>query len=138
MNAIDQTVLATQAQLSSLPRGMQGSTATAGQATTQTGGASDSGTAAKQIETVFLNELLRIMMEQTSFGKDRTVSTYLPAITSEMSKSIAEGRGIGLGDFILKGNALTRYASKSQATGAGSSGYSGQAATGVETIENEN
>lgn len=54
---------------------------------------------AKQIETVFLNEFLRIMMEQTSFGKDRTVSTYMPYITSEIAKSIAEERGIGIGDF---------------------------------------
>ena len=56
---------------------------------------------AKQIETVFLNEFLRIMMEQTSFGKDRTVSTYMPYITSEIAKSITE-RGIGVGDFFLR------------------------------------
>lgn len=53
---------------------------------------------AKQIETVFLNEFLRIMMEQTSFGKDMTVSTYMPYITSEIARSIAE-RGIGIGEF---------------------------------------
>ncbi|BCB96427.1 peptidase M23 [Dissulfurispira thermophila] len=57
---------------------------------------------AKQIETVFLNEFLKIMMEQTSFGKDRTVSTYMPYITSEIAKSIAEERGIGVGDFFSK------------------------------------
>lgn len=57
---------------------------------------------AKQIETVFLNEFLRIMMEQTSFGKDRTVSTYMPYITSEIARSIAEERGIGVGDFFSK------------------------------------
>lgn len=56
---------------------------------------------AKQIETVFLNEFLRIMMEQTSFGKDRTVSTYMPYITSEIARSITE-RGIGVSDFFLK------------------------------------
>lgn len=57
---------------------------------------------AKQIETVFLNEFLKIMMEQTSFGKDKTVSTYMPYITSEIAKSIAEERGIGIGDFFLR------------------------------------
>ncbi|MGD0281731.1 MAG: hypothetical protein ABSB95_05140 [Dissulfurispiraceae bacterium] len=67
----------------------------------QTIGQSDARTAGKQMETVFLNELLRIMMEQTSFGQDRTVSVFLPAITSEISTSLAE-RGIGLGDFFMK------------------------------------
>lgn len=64
-------------------------------------GTSDTKTAAKQVETVFINELLRIMMEHTSFGQDSTVSTFLPVITSEMSKSIAV-RGIGIEDFLLK------------------------------------
>ena len=62
---------------------------------------SDTKTAAKQVETVFMNELLRIMMEHTSFGQDSTVSTFLPVITSEMSKSLAV-RGIGIEDFLLK------------------------------------
>src|SRR5208282_6268994 len=61
----------------------------------------DAKTAAKQVETEFLNELLRVMMENTSFGQDRTVSTFLPVITSEISKSLAV-RGIGLADFFLK------------------------------------
>ena len=54
--------------------------------------------AAKQVETIFLNEIMRVMMEQTSFGKDRTVSAYLPIITSEISNSLVE-RGIGVGEF---------------------------------------
>jgi murein DD-endopeptidase MepM/ murein hydrolase activator NlpD len=56
---------------------------------------------AKQVETVFLNEFLKIMMEKTSFGKDRTVSTYMPYITYETAKSLAD-RGIGIGDFFLR------------------------------------
>lgn len=67
----------------------------------QTPNSSDPKVMAKQIETVFLNEFLRIMMEQTSFGKDRTVSTYMPYITSEIARSITE-RGIGVSDFFLK------------------------------------
>jgi len=67
----------------------------------------DAKTAAKQIETEFLNELLRITMEHTSFGQDTTVSTFLPVITSEVSKSLA-ARGIGLADFFLKNDSLLR------------------------------
>lgn len=55
--------------------------------------------AAKEIETIFLNEFLRIMMEQTSFGKDRTVSTFMPVITAEVSKALSE-KGIGISEFI--------------------------------------
>jgi Rod binding domain-containing protein len=70
---------------------------------TQTVDKPDLKTASKQVEELFMNELLRTMLEQTSIGQDRTVSTFLPAITSELAKSMAE-RGIGLGDFLLKGN----------------------------------
>ncbi len=65
-------------------------------------GESDTKTVAKEIETVFMHEFLRIMMEQTSFGKDKTVSTYLPYLTSEMAKSFSE-RGIGIGEFLTRG-----------------------------------
>lgn len=58
-------------------------------------------TAAKQVETVFMNEMMRIMLEQTSLGQGKIISTFLPVITSEVSKSIAE-RGIGLGEFLFK------------------------------------
>lgn len=68
---------------------------------------------AKQIETVFLNEFLRIMMEQTSFGKDRTVSTYMPYITSEIASSITE-RGIGVSDFFLRTPSADVQDAKSQ------------------------
>jgi murein DD-endopeptidase MepM/ murein hydrolase activator NlpD len=58
---------------------------------------------AKQIETLFLNEFLKIMFEQTSFGQDRTVSTYLPLITSQIAESLSEsGRGIGIGEFLSR------------------------------------
>lgn len=64
---------------------------------------SDPKTAAKEIETVFLSEFLKFALEQTSFGKDKFVSTYLPVITTEVAKSFSE-RGVGIGDFILKGS----------------------------------
>ena len=87
MNTIDQNMDITQAAVRNVK--------------SQEGGQSDAKTAAKQVETEFLNELLRVMMEHTSFGQDRTVSTFLPVITSEISKSLAV-RGIGIADFFLK------------------------------------
>ncbi len=81
----------------------------------------DAKTAAKQVETVFLNELLRITMEHTSFGQDRTVSTFLPVITSEMSKSLAV-RGIGMEDFFMKNDSILRTNGRKQ----GDSGHKKQ------------
>lgn len=57
---------------------------------------------AKQVETIFLNEIMKVMLEQTSIGKDKTVSTYLPLFTSEIARSFAE-RGVGVGEFVLRG-----------------------------------
>ncbi|MBF0558732.1 MAG: hypothetical protein HQL08_08130 [Nitrospirae bacterium] len=68
---------------------------------TQTVQKPDLKAASKQIEGLFINEMMRIMMEQTSVGQDKTISTFLPVITSEVSKSMAE-RGIGLGDFLFR------------------------------------
>ena len=62
---------------------------------------------AKQVETVFLNELLKLIMEQSSLGKDKNFSNYLPFVTAEMSKDLAE-KGIGVGDFFLRGTSMTR------------------------------
>jgi Rod binding domain-containing protein len=95
--------------------------ASPGTANSQAGGQSDAVTASKQMESVFLNELLRIMMEQTSFGQDRTVSVFLPAITSEISKSLAE-RGIGLGDFFMKNSSKIQSGASNINTDTGSEG----------------
>lgn len=65
------------------------------------------GTIAKQVETVFLNELLKLIMEQSSIGKDKNLSNYLPFVTAEMSKDLAE-KGTGVGDFFLRGTSMTR------------------------------
>lgn len=64
-------------------------------------GKSDPKAVAKQMESVFLNEFLKIMMEQTSFGKDKTVATFLPVMTTEIAKSLSE-KGIGIADFLMK------------------------------------
>ncbi|OGW21986.1 MAG: hypothetical protein A2X55_12780 [Nitrospirae bacterium GWB2_47_37] len=72
---------------------------------------SDPKVIAKQVENVFLNEFLKVMMEQTSFGKDRVISTYMPYITAEIAKDIADNRGIGIGEFFLKGSDALRVKS---------------------------
>lgn len=61
---------------------------------------SDPSAFAKDIEKVFLNELLKVMLQETEFGKDRTVSMYLPVFTEEMAKDFAE-KGVGIGEFFL-------------------------------------
>lgn len=53
----------------------------------------------KQIEIVFLTELLKHLFEHTEFGKNKNISPYMPFFTSEMAKSFAE-RGIGIGEFL--------------------------------------
>jgi len=70
-------------------------------------GKSDPRVIAKQVETVFLNELLKLIMEQSSLGKDKNFSNYLPFVTSEISKDLAE-KGIGVGDFFLKSTSMTK------------------------------
>ncbi len=61
---------------------------------------SDPATFVKDVEKVFLNELLKVMLQETEFGKDRTVSMYLPVFTEEMAKGFAE-KGVGIGEFFL-------------------------------------
>ncbi|TAN44295.1 MAG: hypothetical protein EPN22_07355 [Nitrospirae bacterium] len=55
----------------------------------------------KDAETLFINEFVKVMMEQTSFGKDKVVGNYMPFITSEVSKFMAE-KGIGVGGFFMR------------------------------------
>jgi Rod binding domain-containing protein len=62
---------------------------------------SDPDKAAKQVEQVFLGELLKNMLENTDFGKDKMVSSYMPYITGEIAKALSE-RGIGIHDFLMK------------------------------------
>ena len=57
--------------------------------------------AGRQVEQVFLGELLKNMLENTEFGKDKMVSSYMPYITGEIAKSLSE-RGIGIHDFLMR------------------------------------
>ncbi|MBN2654473.1 MAG: M23 family metallopeptidase [Nitrospirae bacterium] len=47
------------------------------------------------------------MLEQTEFGKDKTVSMYLPVFTEEMSKEFAE-KGIGIGEFFMNNPSIRK------------------------------
>lgn len=60
---------------------------------------------AKEIETVFMNQFVKAMMDQTSFAKDKVINNYMPFITSEISRTIAE-RGMGIGDFFMRNPVL--------------------------------
>lgn len=77
------------------------------------GESSDQRKAAKEVETIFLNEFLKIMMEQTSFNKDKTVSTFIPIITAEIAQSLAE-RGIGIGDHLMNNPTMVRPSVENQ------------------------
>jgi len=55
----------------------------------------------KKIETVFLTEMLKIMLADTSFSKDRTLSTYMTVLIPEMAEMFSE-REIGLGKFLTE------------------------------------
>ncbi|MFQ3574233.1 MAG: M23 family metallopeptidase [Thermodesulfovibrionales bacterium] len=55
----------------------------------------------KQIEKVFLNELLKTLFESTELGKNRTIGPYIPIFASEMSDMFSE-RGIGVGEFLTR------------------------------------
>jgi Rod binding domain-containing protein len=56
--------------------------------------------AARQVEEVFLNELLKTMFQNTELAKEKVISDYLPVFTMELSKSMSK-RGIGLQDFFI-------------------------------------
>ncbi len=65
----------------------------------------DPATVAKKVETVFLNEFLKVMFEQTSFAKSKTIGSFLPVITGHIADSLAE-RGVGFGDIMMKNQSV--------------------------------
>jgi len=74
-------------------------------------GKSDPQKAAKQVEQVFLGELLKNMLENTEFGKGQMVSSYMPYITSEIAKSLSQ-RGVGIHEFLMKSPSFKDMVSK--------------------------
>jgi Rod binding domain-containing protein len=61
--------------------------------------------AARRVEEIFLNELLKTMFQNTELSKEKGISDYLPVFTMEMSKSISK-RSIGLQDFLMRSPAF--------------------------------
>ncbi len=61
--------------------------------------------AAGKVEELFLNELLKVMFQNTELAKQKVVSDFLPVFTMEISKAMSE-RGIGLKDFFLNSPAF--------------------------------
>jgi len=55
----------------------------------------------KKIETLFLSELLKIMLSDTSFGKEKTISTYMTVLLPEIAGMMSE-RGVGIGNFLTE------------------------------------
>jgi Rod binding domain-containing protein len=68
--------------------------------------------AAKQVEQVFLGELLRVMLDNTEVGKGQMVSGYMPLVTSEVAKALSN-RGIGFHEFLMRSpqfsNTVTKH-----------------------------
>ncbi len=83
--------------------------------------AKDPNQASKQIEQVFLNELLKNMLENTEFGKEKIVSSYMPYITTEVAKSLSD-RGIGIHEFLMKSPSFRNMVTKSGSAEALDSG----------------
>lgn len=55
----------------------------------------------KKIETLFLTEMLKVMLSDTSFTKDRTLSTYMTVLIPELASNMAQ-RDIGIGKFLVE------------------------------------
>jgi murein DD-endopeptidase MepM/ murein hydrolase activator NlpD len=55
----------------------------------------------KKIETLFLSELLKIMLSDTSFGKEKNISTYMTVLLPEIAGMMSE-RGVGIGNFLTE------------------------------------
>jgi len=62
----------------------------------------------KKIETLFLSELLKIMLSDTSFGKEKTISTYMTVLLPEIAGMMSE-RGVGIGNFFNRKSKFYKY-----------------------------
>ncbi|MEN2986421.1 MAG: peptidoglycan DD-metalloendopeptidase family protein [Thermodesulfovibrionaceae bacterium] len=55
----------------------------------------------KKIDTLFLTELLKVMFNNTSFSKDRTIQTYMSIVIPEIAEMMAD-RELGFGRFLTE------------------------------------
>ena len=80
----------------------------------------DPSKAAKQVEQVFLGELLKVMFDNTEVGKGQMVSGYMPVIASEVAKALSD-RGTGFQDFLLRGPQFRNMVTKKMMNNQGKS-----------------
>lgn len=80
---------------------------------TQTLNATDTKELSKKIETVFLTELLKVMLANTSFSEGKTASTYMTAVIPQIAEMMAE-REIGIGRFLTENANFSKSISKNQ------------------------
>lgn len=55
----------------------------------------------KKVETLFLTEMLKVMLSDTSFTKDKTLSTYMTVLIPEIASTMAQ-REVGIGKFLVE------------------------------------
>ncbi len=55
----------------------------------------------KKVETLFLTEMLKVMLKETSLTQDRSISTYMTVLIPEIATMMAE-REIGIGKFLVE------------------------------------
>jgi Rod binding domain-containing protein len=71
--------------------------------------------AAKQVEQVFLGELLKVMFDNTEVGKGQMVSGYMPIVASEVAKALSD-RGIGFHDFLMRNPQFSNMVTRNKTT----------------------
>jgi len=71
--------------------------------------------AAKQVEQVFLAQLLKVMFDNTEVGKGQMVSGYMPLVTSEVAKALSD-RGIGFHEFLMRNPQFTNMVTRNKTT----------------------
>lgn len=55
----------------------------------------------RKVETLFLTEMLKVMLSDSSFAKDRTLSTYMTVFIPELASVMAQ-RETGIGRFLVE------------------------------------
>ena len=71
--------------------------------------------AAKQVEQVFLGELIKVMFDNTEVGKGQMVSGYMPIVASEVAKALSD-RGIGFHEFLLRSPQFSNMVTRNKTT----------------------
>lgn len=65
----------------------------------------------KKIEAIFLTEMLKVLLSDTSISKDKTLSTYMTFLIPEIATMMAE-REVGIGRFLTENQNFLKGLSK--------------------------